>query len=417
MADISPNYFIIERKDSDKESDSLKNIYDLSILDKIKSINRNKKEIKNTKKLDEKEKENIIRVVKKVILSTNLAYKWKVDSFKIFAIFFQLVILFLATRYKYYDPNKDWLLSLFRNYKSEIEYNISIDLNQTFNNITNDTEKYFFNIDDYNTTNTTKINNKYISPKFALIVFLYNQIFAIPFWLILFYNFVPKWNKMNHILCKITKYLLKNESLKKGKYYFSLMKNYSLLVVKKKFLKRLQKGTKNKYLSEKNTNRKKINKDMFNYCITIINDYIISDFIHINYNKLISNADLNDINILINYIKNVIDEVIFNYTRNILIPIILIVYFIMYNYKIISLYFEPSTLIIYLNWLIIICLYKRYYKYYQQDINKFIDNYNSILIQKNRFIFKRDELILFFALKNNHYSKDEIINSIKKIIA
>ena len=45
MADISPNYFIIERKDSDKESDSLKNIYDLSILDKIKSINRNKKEI------------------------------------------------------------------------------------------------------------------------------------------------------------------------------------------------------------------------------------------------------------------------------------------------------------------------------------------------------------------------------------
>ena len=130
MADISPNYFIIERKDSDKESDSLKNIYDLSILDKIKSINRNKKEIKNTKKLDEKEKENIIRVVKKVILSTNLAYKWKVDSFKIFAIFFQLVILFLATRYKYYDPNKDWFLSLFRNYKSEIEYNISIDLNQ-----------------------------------------------------------------------------------------------------------------------------------------------------------------------------------------------------------------------------------------------------------------------------------------------
>ena len=46
-----------------------------------------------------------------------------------------------------------------------------------------------------------------------------------------------------------------------------------------------------------------------------------------------------------------------------------------------------------------------------------IDDYNTILIHKNRSIFRKDELILFFALKPNHYSKDEIINSIKKIIA
>ena len=35
MVDNRTNYFIIERKDNMKESESLKNIYDLSILDKI----------------------------------------------------------------------------------------------------------------------------------------------------------------------------------------------------------------------------------------------------------------------------------------------------------------------------------------------------------------------------------------------
>ena len=223
---------------------------------------------------------------------------------------------------------------------------------------------------------------------------------------------------MNNTLYKITKYLLDSESLKKGKYYFFLMKNYSLFLIKKRYYKKkLKFETKNQRLFSKNINLKKINKNIFHYCIAIINDYIISDFININYNKLVSSADSTDINILIKYIKNFIDEVIIIYTKYVLIPIILIVYLTMYNFKNINLYFDPSTLIIYLNWIIIICVYKRYYKYYQQDIDKFIDDYNTILIQKNRFIFRKDELILFFALKPNHYSKDEIINSIKKIIA
>ena len=75
MTDYIPNYFIIERLDSDRESDNLKNIYDLSILDKIKkskSNNKNKIKIKNSKKIDQKDKENIIQVVKKAILSSNL---------------------------------------------------------------------------------------------------------------------------------------------------------------------------------------------------------------------------------------------------------------------------------------------------------------------------------------------------------
>ena len=40
-----------------------------------------------------------------------------------------------------------------------------------------------------------------------------------------------------------------------------------------------------------------------------------------------------------------------------------------------------------------------------------------ILIQKNRFIYRKNRLIMFFALRNNNYTTDEIINAIKKIIA
>ena len=41
MVDNRTNYFIIERKDNMKESESLKNIYDLSILDKINNFSIN----------------------------------------------------------------------------------------------------------------------------------------------------------------------------------------------------------------------------------------------------------------------------------------------------------------------------------------------------------------------------------------
>ena len=51
MNDDYKNYFIIERLDKDSESDNLKNIYDLSILDHIKEVKFNKKKkIKEIKK-------------------------------------------------------------------------------------------------------------------------------------------------------------------------------------------------------------------------------------------------------------------------------------------------------------------------------------------------------------------------------
>ena len=67
MYDNSTNYFIIERLDKDNESDNLKNVYDLSILNKIKEVNINSKnKIKKvkTKKLSQLHKKKIIQIVK-----------------------------------------------------------------------------------------------------------------------------------------------------------------------------------------------------------------------------------------------------------------------------------------------------------------------------------------------------------------
>ena len=69
MNDEYQNFFIIERLDKDSESDNLKNIYDLSILDHIKEVKYNKKKkINEIKKISQKQKEGIIQVIKKTIL-------------------------------------------------------------------------------------------------------------------------------------------------------------------------------------------------------------------------------------------------------------------------------------------------------------------------------------------------------------
>ena len=89
----------------------------------------------------------------------------------------------------------------------------------------------------------------------------------------------------------------------------------------------------------------------------------------------------------------------------------------MYHFKSLNLYFSPSTLLILLNLLILTCIYKENYGTYKEKIDIFIDKFNSLLIQKNRFIYRKNRLIIYFALKSNHYSSNEIINAIKKIIS
>ena len=251
---------------------------------------------------------------------------------------------------------------------------------------------------------------------------LLNEIVLIPILLVFFYRYIPKWEKINDIIYKITNYLLYCESLNKGKYYYQLMKNYSILVVKKKYFskyKKLPEELKAQHISPINTikNRFKMKKNIFSYCINIINDFTLDDLAIINYQKLISNEDLADINILIKYIENSLHEKLKKYTKRILIPISLLILISLYKSKYWAMNHFFSSLIFFSILIMGKIIFKEYYNSYKKSIDKFIDNFNVLLIQKNKFIYRKDRLIMFFALKSNKYTKNEIINAIKKIIA
>ena len=424
MNDEYQNFFIIERLDKDSESDNLKNIYDLSILDHIKEVKFNKKKkIKEIKKISQKQKEGIIQVIKKTILSANLTYKWKLESFKAILLLFHLFVFFSGIASNIKDPNKESLLSMYLYHLhpiKKIEYNITYNITGEFNNFTNYTEDYSTNFSDYNKTN---IGNKKLDKKFIIFASIFNQIILIPLWLIFFNKYIPKWKEVNDSLFKITNYLLYCESLTNKKYFFSLLKNYSILVVRKKCFSNYNKlpdEIREQCLLPKfiNHNNIKIKKNMFLYSISIINDFVLEDFANINYHQLISNSDAEDINILIKYMESSLQEKLKKFIKKILIPISILTFISIYNInKISNIYFTFLTIFIFVNMLIGQFVLKKYYKSYKKNIDKFIDNFNLLLIQKNRFIYRKNRLIIYFALRSNDYTPNEIINAIKKIIS
>ena len=428
MNDDYKNYFIIERLDKDSESDNLKNIYDLSILDHVKELKYNKNsKINVTKKISQKQKESIIQVVKKTILSANLTYKWKLETFKAILVFFHLFIFIYGIASNIKNPNKESLLSMYlynlhpiKKIEYNVTYNITEEFNNSTNNFTNYTQDFSTNFTDYNKTN---ISNKKIDKKFVILTSILNQILLIPLWIIFFNKYIPKWKEVNDTLFKITNYLLYCESLSNKKYFFSLLKNYSILVVRKKCVSDYKKlphklKAQNSLANYLNNRNVIIKKNMFLYCISIINDFVLEDFATINYHQLISNSDSEDINILIKYMESSLYEKLKKFIKKILIPISLLTFISIYNInKISNVIFTFLSIFIIVNMLIGKYILREYYKSYKKNIDKFIENFNMILIQKNRFIYRKNRLIMFFALRNNNYTTDEIINAIKKIIA
>ena len=428
MNDDYKNYFIIERLDKDSESDNLKNIYDLSILDHVKELKYNKKsKINVTKKISQKQKESIIQVVKKTILSANLTYKWKLETFKAILVFFHLFIFISGIASNIKNPNKESLLSMYlynlhpiKKIDYNVTYNITEEFNNSTNNFTNYTQDFSTNFTDYNKTN---ISNKKIDKKFVILTSILNQILLIPLWIIFFNKYIPKWKEVNDTLFKITNYLLYCESLSNKKYFFSLLKNYSILVVRKKSVSDYKKlphklKAQNSLTNYLNIRNAIIKKNMFLYCISIINDFVLEDFATINYHQLISNSDSEDINILIKYMESSLYEKLKKFIKKIIIPISLLTFISIYNInKISNVIFTFLSIFIIVNMLIGKYILREYYKSYKKNIDKFIENFNMILIQKNRFIYRKNRLIMFFALRNNNYTTDEIINAIKKIIA
>ena len=428
------NFFIIARLDQNEESDCLSNIYDLSILNKVKEIKKrkeknNKKYYKNIiksvnhKKLNQTKKEQIIKVVKKSILSTNLTYKWRLTTLKTTLICFHIFILLSGIASMLRDRTGVIILNKYLNALSNntnvVIYNYTysdiLKMNKTNTNITMNFEK---NENDTISNSTyLKSENNFVSKKQTIIItIIINQIIFIPIWYIFIFKYIPRMKKMNNIIYKFTQYLLLCDSYGNKNYFYCLLNDYSILITKKKF-----------YLKHKNVIDKsglllpsqKIyipENNIFLYCINIINDFILEDFATVNYYKLISEEDYTHINILMKYIESSLHERIKKFNKKIILPILIAVFISFFYNNVSNLYLMISSFFLICNLFIGDFIFKEYYRKYKHNVDNFINNYNDILIPQKRFIYRKNKLIMFLALKDNIYTRSQIINSIEKII-
>ena len=410
------NYFIIEKLKLKEEPDYLTNIYDLSILNNIKekkpyTRNKVKKYFQNivktdnTKKINLEKKTQILKVVKKVILSSNTIRKPNYITLKKICLFAQLFYFILAITLKSRIDKENIILNLLINDKN-IPFNVSKNYTNT-TNITNDDGilSYIFNNTFFDfLINNTKFNNIY---NFAKNI---KEMIIILVWLFYLYKIIPNWDKINDALYKITSYLVSCESNENNNYFYYLLKDFSILVTKKQYYYKNKNllsilPPKNGYLP---------NNNIFLYCINIINNFIGLKSITIKNHKLISNEDYNDIKVLTLFIEKIFKEELKIYIYKIMKPLIIsfIINIIIYNpeYELI-LYFLMFILIIVSEF-----IFLEFIQANELIIDEFIDIYNDSLIKKNRFIYRKNKLIMYFALKNNNYTKKQIIKLIERII-
>ena len=405
------NFFIIERLDQNEESDCLSKIYDLSILNMVKEIKSTKNNKINSKKISQEKKAEIIKVIKKSIFSSNFTYKWKLMTIKNMLIFFHIFTL---------------LSGISHLVKEKTENNNII--NNNFTNV-NNSESNFSNsllfFKNYFNNNTGYFNNSYLGPpnylknnkNTIIISMIINQISLIPIWLLFIYKYLPKCNKINDIIYKFTNYLLMAETNNNKYYFYYLMKDYSIFITKKKYYLENSEIFRHLLHSPQSLQIDKISqKNIFLYSINIINDFILEDFSSINYAKLISADDYNDIKVLMKYIESILNEKIKKYIRRIITPILISCLINLYYFKHSNIYYIISSIFLFIVALLGEYIFKEYYSLYKKNIDKLINNYNEILIKKGKFIYRKNRLIMFLVLKDKIYNKNQIINSIEKII-
>ena len=403
------NFFIIERLDQNEESDCLSKIYDLSILNMVKEIKSTKNNKINSKKISQEKKIEIIKMIKKTIFSSNFTYKWKLMTIKNMLIFFHIFTLLSSISHLVKEKTEN---------HSTINNNFT-NINNSENNFSNSNFKNYFN------NNTDYFNNSYLGPpnylkinkNTIIISMIINQISLIPIWLLFIYKYLPKCNKINDIIYKFTNYLLLAE-LHNNKYYFYyLMKDYSIFITKKKyFLENNETFQLLLHSPQTLQNENIYQKNIFLYSINIINDFILEELSSINYAKLISTDDYNDIRVLMKYIESIFNEKIKKYIRRIVTPILISCLINLYYFRNSNIYYIISTIFLLIISLLGEQIFKEYYSLYKKNIDKFIDNYNEILIKKGKFIYRKNRLIMFLVLKDKIYTRNKIINSIEKII-
>ena len=408
------NYFIIERLDQNEESDCISNIYDLSILNKIKEIKTNKGnkinqflkniiKVDESKKISQEKKMQILQVIKKAILCSNLTYKWKLINFKQILIFFHIFFFISTITHGISKKNGNNIFDIFIN-------NTNIDNNIT--NINNFSINFTNKSNNNNNTLSNSNNNKINFYNSLFLNIIVKQIVLIPVWLIYLYKYIPKWDKINNIVYKLTKYLLLCESYENIHYFYYLMKDFSILVTKKRYYNE-NKGLL-PFITSKVENIPE--KNIILYCVNIINDYLLEKATNLNYYELISKDDLSDIKVLTRFIELNLNEKLKSFNKKIIIPIVIsIMIAILYNKASIE-YAFISLICLCVIFFVSENIFREYMMKYKIHINKFIDNYNDILIRKKRFIYRKKKLIMYLALKDSNYTKSQIINFIEKII-
>ena len=57
-----------------------------------------------------------------------------------------------------------------------------------------------------------------------------------------------------------------------------------------------------------------------------------------------------------------------------------------------------------------------YYNLNEKKLDIIIGAFNDTFLEKKKFFYRRDKLIMFLTLKDNNYDKSQVIKAIEKII-
>ena len=410
------NYFFIERLDQEVKADSLSNIYNLKVLEKeTKTQNDNKNEkncqslikSEDAEKLRYGEKFIIIQAIKKAILSSNFSYKWSLRDYRYDLIIFQMfnlihaMVIIIIILYQ----RKNTLNSIINKNESFVTSNTTFNFNDSINDYTNE---FINNSYQSNETNSDKDIEIY-SRLSSIISPFFNNFLLIVIWVIFLFKFIPQRNKINEIIYKFTKYLLVCESYDNKNYYYSLLDDYSILVTKKDY-----------FISNKDTSEinEKLSpeKNIFSYCINYINDYLLEGDNKSIYYKLLSNFDKASIMLLREFIKEQIEEKSKRMVKRILVPATILLYSTFFYNRTIFKYINIPISGLSLIKILLEYFCNEYYNSNDKTLDLFIDIYNDTLIQKKKFIYRRNKLIMFLTLKDSNYNKKQVIKAIEKII-
>ena len=403
-----PNFFFIERLDMEEKSQSLSEIYDLSILNESKEKKQNTNCLEKIEKKDENDfnkKAQFFKVIKKVILSTNLYFRWKAENIKksLFSShMYSLISLLILIIIKNNSSTKTEI-------KSEEYINYS---NISLGNISSPNFSLNNETDTYSAIFNALSDKKKLSILEIIHLFFMNNIGLIPAWILFIWKLKPKWEKINNITYKFTNYLLLCESNQNEKYSYCLASNYSIIIEKKNTFKINNNYIKNRYLE----NLYPPEKNIFLYIISVIYDYDFKALSSVNYYKLLSNEDLGYIMILLKFMKNNFEDKMIELLKKILSPSLLaclINFFYFNNFDLFSIFLINFIFVVFF---ISYFIFMDKYNIYLTKVDSFINIYNKVLIKNNKFFYRKDNLILFFTLKNNIYTEEQIIYEINKII-